>query len=38
MSGKFVISIDFELIWGMLDQSNREEYKKNIKKIIGIII
>lgn len=30
MSGKFVISIDFELIWGMLDQPNIETYKKNI--------
>lgn len=30
MDGKFVISIDFELIWGMLDQPNREKYKENI--------
>lgn len=41
MSGKFVISIDFELIWGMLDQSNREEYKKNIdggRKAVPLIL
>lgn len=30
MNGKFVISLDFELIWGMLDQENLEEYKENI--------
>lgn len=32
MNGKFVISLDFELIWGMIDRINLESYRENILK------
>lgn len=41
MGGHFVISLDFELIWGMLDQPNLEKYKENIiggRKAIRLIL
>lgn len=28
--GVFVISLDFELLWGQLDQPNKEAYKENV--------
>ena len=28
--GTFVISLDFELLWGQLDQPNKEVYKQNV--------
>ena len=30
MTGSFVVSLDFELLWGVRDHSNREKYGKNI--------
>ncbi|WP_417808829.1 polysaccharide deacetylase family protein [Thioclava sp.] len=30
MSGRFIISLDFELLWGVRDHSDREGYGKNI--------
>lgn len=29
-TGRFVISLDFELLWGILDQENQKNYEKNI--------
>ncbi len=29
--GKFVISLDFELIWGVRDQKSKENYRKNVE-------
>lgn len=30
MSGKFVISLDFELLWGVRDHADRDTYGKNV--------
>lgn len=30
MSGEFVISLDFELLWGLRDRANRDSYGRNI--------
>ena len=30
MGGTLIVSLDFELLWGMLDQSNAEDYKENV--------
>jgi peptidoglycan/xylan/chitin deacetylase (PgdA/CDA1 family) len=36
--GKFVISLDFELQWGMLDHVTKDSpYRKNIKAVHDVI-
>ena len=30
MSGQFVISLDFELLWGVRDHADRTSYGKNV--------
>lgn len=30
MTGQFVISLDFELLWGVRDHADRDTYGKNI--------
>lgn len=30
MSGQFVISLDFELLWGVRDHSNKQAYGQNV--------
>ena len=36
-NGKFVISIDFELMWGVWDKMSAEEYGENIKGVHNVI-
>ena len=36
-SGKFVISLDFELLWGVLDIKNRDAYNNNILAVREVI-
>ena len=36
-SGKLVISLDFELFWGMRDKTTIEEYKQNLLGVREII-
>ena len=35
--GKFVISLDFELMWGVIDIKNVDQYKENIKGVHKVI-
>lgn len=37
MSGKFVISLDFELFWGVRDKNTAESYRKNILGVHQVI-
>lgn len=30
MSGQFVISLDFELLWGVRDHSDKQAYGQNV--------
>jgi hypothetical protein len=30
MTGRFVISLDFELLWGVRDHADRDSYGKNV--------
>ena len=30
MSGQFVISLDFELLWGVRDHSDKQSYGQNV--------
>ncbi|HYK77286.1 MAG TPA: polysaccharide deacetylase family protein [Daejeonella sp.] len=36
-SGKFIISLDFELIWGVRDKKSIEQYGKNIRGVHQVI-
>ena len=36
-NGKFVISLDFELFWGVRDQVEIEDYGENIKGVHSVI-
>ena len=37
MDSKFVISLDFELFWGLIDNSNFYDYKQNIEGVWSAI-
>ena len=36
MPGKLIISLDFELIWGVIDSSNVVSYNENITGLVEI--
>ncbi len=36
-NGKFVISLDFELLWGMRDKKTVESYGENLKNVNAVI-
>ena len=37
MTGRFVVSLDFEKFWGMFDVVSVDEYKENLRNVDDVV-